>query len=140
MSSSDELSAVVVAVRVRPFNSREIARNAKNVITMDGPKTTISNPDAPDDVRSFTFDFSYWSFDRSQRFHSQEDLYHDIGTVLIKNAFKGFNCSIFAYGQTGSGKSFSMMGYGSEKADEGIIPRICNALFETLNAQKENPE
>lgn len=59
---------------------------------------------------------------------------HDIGVPLVANAFKGFNCSIFAYGQTGSGKSHSMMGY---PGDTGIIPRICERLFEKLNENKK---
>ncbi len=35
--------------------------------------------------------------------------------IYSKNAFDGFNCSLFAYGQTGSGKSYSMVGYGINK-------------------------
>jgi DNA replication protein DnaC len=36
----------------------------------------------------------------------------------VKNAWSGYNVSIFAYGQTGSGKSHSMM--GTEK-NPGLI-------------------
>jgi hypothetical protein len=36
---------VKVAVRVRPFNARETARNAKNVVEMVGKSTKISNPE-----------------------------------------------------------------------------------------------
>lgn len=36
---------VKVAVRVRPFNGREKDRKAKNCIEMDGPKTSIVDPD-----------------------------------------------------------------------------------------------
>jgi hypothetical protein len=53
---------------------------------------------------------------------------------VLKNAWAGFNCSIFAYGQTGSGKSFTMMGDGTgDRA--GFIPRLCNALFRDLDAR-----
>ena len=41
--STDE--AVKVAVRVRPFNKREIARNAKNIVVMNGASTKITNPE-----------------------------------------------------------------------------------------------
>ena len=33
------MSSVKVAVRVRPFNNREISRSASCIIDMDGPKT-----------------------------------------------------------------------------------------------------
>lgn len=36
---------VKVAVRVRPFNSREKARNAKLIVDMNGPSTTLTNPE-----------------------------------------------------------------------------------------------
>uniref|UniRef100_A0A3P9C4I2 Kinesin motor domain-containing protein n=1 Tax=Maylandia zebra TaxID=106582 RepID=A0A3P9C4I2_9CICH len=55
-------ASVKVAVRVRPFNSREIGRNAKCVIQMQGNTTCISNPKQPKDgAKNFTFDYSYWS-------------------------------------------------------------------------------
>lgn len=49
---------------------------------------------------------------------------------LINNAWKGYNVSLFAYGQTGSGKSFTMVGYGPNK---GIVPRVCEDLFKTID-------
>uniref|UniRef100_A0A3P9PFR7 Kinesin motor domain-containing protein n=1 Tax=Poecilia reticulata TaxID=8081 RepID=A0A3P9PFR7_POERE len=55
-------ASVKVAVRVRPFNSRELGRNAKSVIQMQGNSTCISNPKQPKDgAKTFTFDYSYWS-------------------------------------------------------------------------------
>lgn len=60
-----EIENVKVAVRVRPFNNREVGRNAKLIIQMNGPTTTITNP-ADGDVKKFSFDYSYWSFDGSK--------------------------------------------------------------------------
>ena len=37
---------VKVAVRVRPFNAREKARNAKLIVQMSGNSTKITNPEA----------------------------------------------------------------------------------------------
>ncbi len=51
-----------VAVRVRPFNKREVGRNAKLIVSMSGNSTKITNP-ADGETKSFTFDYSYWSFD-----------------------------------------------------------------------------
>lgn len=41
-------------------------------------------------------------------------------------------CSIFAYGQTGSGKTYTMMGAPN---DEGIIPRLCRAMFDRISIE-----
>lgn len=47
---------------------------------------------------------------------------------MLKNAWEGYNASLFAYGQTGSGKSYSVVGYGANK---GIVPMICEEIFTT---------
>ena len=47
-------------------NKRERARNATLIIGMEGQTTTIFDPEQPDDVRKFTFDYSYWSHDGSK--------------------------------------------------------------------------
>uniref|UniRef100_A0A3B3C4C7 Kinesin motor domain-containing protein n=1 Tax=Oryzias melastigma TaxID=30732 RepID=A0A3B3C4C7_ORYME len=54
-------ASVKVAVRVRPFNSREIGKESKCIIQMTGNTTTISHPKQAKDVKSFNFDYSYWS-------------------------------------------------------------------------------
>ncbi|RMZ75101.1 hypothetical protein DV738_g5647, partial [Chaetothyriales sp. CBS 135597] len=81
-------------------------------------------------AKVFKFDKSYWSFNKGDNhFAGQNDLFDDLGTPLLDNAFTGYNNCIFAYGQTGSGKSYSMMGYGD---DAGVIPRICRNMFERI--------
>lgn len=78
------MSSVKVAVRVRPFNNREISRECKCIIEMNGNTTSkfliyiniflisvsnnfsaIANPKAPPGVKDgpkcFNFDYSYWS-------------------------------------------------------------------------------
>lgn len=63
-------------------------------------------------------------------------MFADLGAGILKNAWEGFNASLFAYGnygvfmnnlsslffyaflnlgQTGSGKSYSVVGYGTNK-------------------------
>ena len=58
-----------------------------------------------------------------------------MGTGVLQNAFDGYNACIFAYGQTGSGKSYTMMGAPD---DRGVIPRLCTALFERINAVRRH--
>ncbi|XP_043867235.1 kinesin-like protein unc-104 isoform X8 [Drosophila mojavensis] len=127
------MSSVKVAVRVRPFNSREIARESKCIIEMSGATTAITNPKVPpntsESVKRFNFDYSYWSHDpRDADFSTQAMVYKDIGEEMLQHSFDGYNVCIFAYGQTGAGKSYTMMGR-QEEQQEGIIPMICKDLF-----------
>lgn len=134
---------IKVVVRVRPFNNRELDRSAKCIVQMQGAQTILHPPPEAEDrlrkggkggaevQRTFKFDKSYWSFDKSDSTYAgQDNLFGDLGVPLLDNAFQGYNNCIFAYGQTGSGKSYSMMGYGEEA---GVIPRICRDMFERID-------
>ncbi|XP_072896825.1 kinesin-like protein KIF1A isoform X17 [Hemitrygon akajei] len=128
-------SSVKVAVRVRPFNSREIGRESKCIIQMSGNTTTIVNPKQPKEApKSFNFDYSYWSHTTPAdiNYASQQQVYRDIGEEMLQHAFEGYNVCIFAYGQTGAGKSYTMMGK-QEKEQQGIIPQLCEDLFARIN-------
>ncbi|XP_062993602.1 kinesin-like protein KIF1C [Elgaria multicarinata webbii] len=131
-------ASVKVAVRVRPFNAREISRDAKCVIQMQGKTTCITNPkQAKDALKNFTFDYSYWSHTSAEdpSFASQRQVYKDIGEEMLLHAFEGYNVCIFAYGQTGAGKSYTMMGK-QEQDQQGIIPQLCADLFARVNENK----
>ncbi|XP_062871298.1 kinesin-like protein KIF1B isoform X2 [Trichomycterus rosablanca] len=128
-------ASVKVAVRVRPFNSRETSKESKCIIQMQGNSTTILNPKNPKEApKSFSFDYSYWSHTTPEDscFASQSQVYNDIGKEMLQHAFEGYNVCIFAYGQTGAGKSYTMMGK-QEEGQEGIIPQLCEELFEKIN-------
>ncbi|KAM8862797.1 kinesin-like protein KIF1B isoform 5-T6 [Spinachia spinachia] len=128
-------ASVKVAVRVRPFNSREMGKDSKCIIQMQGNTTTILNPKAPKEpAKTFSFDYSYWSHTTPEDpcFASQNLVFNDIGKEMLAHAFEGYNVCIFAYGQTGSGKSYTMMGK-QEEGQEGIIPMLCEDLFEKID-------
>ncbi|KAL4645915.1 kinesin-like protein KIF1B isoform X14 [Arapaima gigas] len=128
-------ASVKVAVRVRPFNSRETSKESKCIIQMQGNSTTILNPKNPKEPpKSFSFDYSYWSHTTPDdpAFASQSLVYNDIGKEMLQHAFEGYNVCIFAYGQTGAGKSYTMMGK-QEDGQAGIIPQLCEELFEKIN-------
>ncbi|XP_067626488.1 kinesin-like protein unc-104 isoform X6 [Eurosta solidaginis] len=136
------MSSVKVAVRVRPFNSREIGRESKCIIEMAGATTAITNPKVPPNsseaIKRFNFDYSYWSHDpRDPEFSTQEMVYKDIGEEMLQHSFDGYNVCIFAYGQTGAGKSYTMMGK-QEEHQEGIIPMICKDLFNRIHDTESN--
>lgn len=97
---------VKVAVRVRPFNSREKERNPELVLEMNGPVTTIRDPTGQHADKSFTFDHSYWSHsgfeeleDKSLKkidsnYASQEDVFNDLGKGVLQNAYDGTSKSL----------------------------------------------
>ncbi|XP_030279025.1 kinesin-like protein KIF1B isoform X3 [Sparus aurata] len=135
-------ASVKVAVRVRPFNSREMSKDSKCIIQMQGNTTTIANPKAPKEpAKTFSFDYSYWSHTSPDdpSFASQNLVYNDIGKEMLAHAFEGYNVCIFAYGQTGAGKSYTMMGK-QEEGQEGIIPMLCEDLFEKINEDSNKEE
>ena len=142
-------SSVAIAVRVRPFNQREVRCNSVNIVVMDPLKSgwvalrpvRSGKVVSGDKSKEFQFDFAQWTHDKGSSllpcsYAGQEEVYVQIGRPVLHNALEGFNSCLFAYGQTGSGKTYSMMGYGDEL---GIIPRLCKELFQTLGGnQQEN--
>ncbi|XP_019752704.1 kinesin-like protein KIF1A isoform X3 [Hippocampus comes] len=133
-------ASVKVAVRVRPFNSREMSKESKCIIQMSGNTTTIINPKQAKDNKSFNFDYSYWSHTSPEdvNYASQMLVYKDIGEEMLLHAFEGYNVCIFAYGQTGAGKSYTMMGKQDVKDQQGIIPLLCEDLFTKINDNTDN--
>ena len=132
------MSSVKVAVRVRPFNNRELQRNAQCIIRMEGPTTFITNPKAQpgesEITKTFNYDYSYWSHTdlTDPTFIAQRQVYEDLGIEMLDHAFEGYNVCIFAYGQTGAGKSYTMMGR-LEPDQKGIIPQMCEDLFDRID-------
>ncbi|XP_030756486.1 kinesin-like protein KIF13A isoform X3 [Sitophilus oryzae] len=133
---------IKVAVRLRPFNRRELELGTQCVVEMDKQQTILHQPTTLDKVerkqsKTFAFDHCFCSVDPNvSDFASQEVVFDSLGRDILDNAFQGYNACIFAYGQTGSGKSYTMMGSQDSK---GIIPRLCDTLF-GLIAERQNSE
>ncbi|XP_024152462.1 uncharacterized protein kif16bb isoform X2 [Oryzias melastigma] len=135
------MSSVRVAVRARPVNKREQHLSSKIMVHIRGNSISIqkSSPvqgeKAKDREKTFSFDFAFDSTDtESSTFASQEKIFQELGSGVLKAAFEGFNACMFAYGQTGSGKSHTMMGL---KDDKGLIPRICEGLFMEMSERSK---
>jgi len=136
---------VKVAVRVRPFNQREKDAKSSLIVDMVGNQTLIKKPKANDEPKKFGFDYSYWSHDgfktesngyfsaENPKYCDQKKVFNDLGVGVLNNSWEGFNASLFAYGQTGSGKSYSVVGYSANK---GIVPMICEEIFNRIGADK----
>ncbi|XP_066881855.1 kinesin-like protein KIF14 [Kogia breviceps] len=131
-----ENSQVTVAVRVRPFSTREKSEGTSQVVFLNGEEIAVEHPSMRQAYR-FVYDLSFWSVDECHpRFASQTAVYEALAAPLLGQAFEGFNTCLFAYGQTGSGKSYTMMGFSEEP---GIIPRFCEGLFAEI-AKKQTQE
>ncbi|GAB5355251.1 hypothetical protein AAMO2058_000189700 [Amorphochlora amoebiformis] len=143
----DKAQGVIVCLRFRPLNRKEIDEFGDG-IAVDFNKdikgnivTTALNDNVVKEMK-ISKKAAKFSFDRIFTWkHTQEHVYERTASPMVKDVFKGFNCTIFAYGQTGTGKSYSMMGIlGTE--NEGIIPRIVEQIFGTIETEisKEEPE
>jgi len=137
--------AVVVGVRVRPFNGREKELNATLCIDMQGPTTIITDDNG--EPQQFAFDQSFWSHDGFEddgtgymralpggRYSDQQYVFDTFGQRVLDNAWAGYHCCLFAYGQTGAGKSYSMVGYGNNK---GIVPISCEEIFKRIGSNTD---
>lgn len=159
------MTSIQVAVRVRPFNSREVKYSSGLIIDMKGLKNTEVyesrggkvNTNVP--PRKFNFDYCFWThskedaiiptIDPSTRditdnsilshdgkiYADQKFVYSQLGLPILDNCLKGFNACLFAYGQTGSGKTYTMMGVPS---DPGVTPQMCDDLFQRAQRLKES--
>jgi len=165
---SDGADRVKVAVRVRPFTSDEKAKNLRCIIKMASNSTDVLDPtfysgemshdlDEGHYTRRFNFDHSFWSHEpEDPNAATQAIVFNALGTFLLDNALRGYNCSLFAYGQTGSGKTHTMIGSegGSSLASEnengngnsvldmselGVVPRLCKMLFERVKQHSQLP-
>ena len=68
-------------------------------------------------------------------------VFNDLGQDILKNAWGGYNATLFAYGQTGAGKSYSVLGYGPNKGGFNSIgcPRIIRTcIFPQLSVLRWN--
>ena len=90
---------VRVAVRCRPFNSKEKGNNEASCVKIFDDHLVLTNPVSGEE-HNFAFDLI---FDQNTR---QEQPWLNIGTPILAKAFSGYNGTIFAYGQTGSGKTW----------------------------------
>lgn len=87
------LDKIKVAVRVRPFNKREIAMGtAQSIVRMLGNQTLLHHPDGEDlnkIPKTFTFDNCFDSLDSgSPGFANQSCVFSAVGEDILDNAFR----------------------------------------------------
>jgi hypothetical protein len=168
MGAGVQDSAVKVAVRVRPFNTRErlqlkeregkerdsspaaAGRSEPSSAFQMLPSQSCVHLVHAETVQQFSFDYVFWSLAEADAEGgapaTQEDVYKSVGAPLIGHSFAGFNSCLLAYGQTGSGKTHTMMGSildGKAATDTpnegwGITPRLCADVFARKQALEKH--
>eukprot|EP00931_Biecheleriopsis_adriatica_P115109 TRINITY_DN90946_c0_g1_i1.p1 TRINITY_DN90946_c0_g1~~TRINITY_DN90946_c0_g1_i1.p1 ORF type:complete len:1344 (-),score=295.17 TRINITY_DN90946_c0_g1_i1:197-4228(-) len=143
---------IQVAIRVRPFLERNKGDRSILQVQQDENQISIetgtskSKPggvqDSPipshrEGSKTYKFDFVLDSRTDSVNCASQEDVYENVGTRIVRCALDGYNACLFAYGQTGTGKTHTVMGDIHQPEKRGLLPRILEGLFEELDEAKK---
>ncbi|ORX45662.1 kinesin-domain-containing protein [Hesseltinella vesiculosa] len=134
---SNALTAVQVAVRIRPLTERDrqLPRfaSAHDSDVLQAFENTVA---VAAHNKSFTFDHVFGPDTQ------QVDIFTALGEKAIHQFVEGYNVTMLAYGQTSSGKTYTM-GTAQLKGrydplHEGIVPRASTLLFDLLR-QRASP-
>lgn len=147
----ENLENIRVAARLRPLNRKEKEHDSglyeyPITITSDTKENSVtiekkSQDRGHSEVHSFFFDHV---FDEKT---TQEEVFEILAKKsVVEWVIEGYNSTIFAYGPTSSGKTYTMFGVDSDgdgyfnTNERGIIPRVCELLFNRLETKEENIE
>ncbi|PNY06518.1 kinesin-related protein 4-like [Trifolium pratense] len=109
MPGSTGEERILVSVRVRPLNDKELARNDLSEWECINDTTIVYRSNLSASERSL-YPTSY-SFDRVFRTDCPtRQVYEEASKEVALSVLNGINSSIFAYGQTSSGKTYTMSG------------------------------
>ena len=128
------MSSIRVICRLRPENSIEKESGSSPCVSFNDTKISIKISDRCEESHEFTFDRVFSSETR------QSEVFEHSAKPVVEGVLDGYNGTIFAYGQTGSGKTYTMEGLISDPDLKGIIPRMMDALFESLVKASESTE
>ena len=127
VDKSLKVSSTIVAVRMRPPNSKEKKLDSRSVFSNTAQPAIESNTVCRVGKRAFTYDVVIGP--RT----SQGDVFKMTAKNVLHKVLSGFNGTVMAYGQTGSGKTYTMQGTSEQP---GIIPRICANIFLAISEDK----
>lgn len=139
-------SNVVVAVRIRPLSSSEIAAGVKSCCQVLGSNivTIRKEGDASQYLKSQQLTINEYGYDVVfDESSSQREVYAHTARSFIPKLIEGENVTVFAYGATGAGKTHTMLGNtradkAAERADAGIIPNSLQDVFSLVEKKRKN--
>ena len=129
MSTSNTIKVVA---RFRPQNRIEREAGSEQIVNFESEDSlTVASKESSG---AFTFD----------RVFPPQTAQHDIFDYSIRSTvddvLAGYNGTVFAYGQTGSGKTYTMMGPEMDDEGKGIIPRIVEQIFDSIERTPPSTE
>ena len=139
-------SNVKVFCRIRPENEQEISSGLGLCLNPQSPtsvKILVDNLNINSGLKENYDDKINQEFTYDKVFPSetnQKTIFEQVAKPLISAAFEGINGTLFCYGQTASGKTYTMEGITNDKDLKGIIPRMMQLVFETINSGSSDIE
>nr|XP_016934914.1 kinesin-like protein KIF18A [Drosophila suzukii] len=145
---SEQHTNIKVAVRVRPYNTRELEQKQRSIIKVMDRSALLFDPDEEDDEFFFQGTKQQYrditkrmnkkltmEFDRVFDIdNTNQDLFEECTAPLVDAVLNGYNCSVFVYGATGAGKTFTMLG---SEAHPGLTFLTMQDLFDKIQAQSD---
>eukprot|EP01062_Namystynia_karyoxenos_P061372 TRINITY_DN535_c0_g1_i3.p1 TRINITY_DN535_c0_g1~~TRINITY_DN535_c0_g1_i3.p1 ORF type:complete len:698 (+),score=221.80 TRINITY_DN535_c0_g1_i3:159-2252(+) len=139
---------VIVSVRIRPLLETQQrtdgdGENFRVAFTGNPVTNTVDCDDGKGRKKDFQYDSVFTA--------GQDEVYDCIGRPMLREAFGGYNVTLFAYGQTGSGKTYTIQGLPGaglpkdctpEKAarEAGLVPRLCRDCFEVIQEKLDDDD
>ena len=68
---------------------------------------------------------------------SQDTVYHECVSEIVRSVAQGYNGTVMVYGQTGAGKTYTMSGGTGNYKTRGCIPRSIQEIFAEVNSRPD---
>ena len=139
-------SNIKVYCRIRPENEQEISSGLGLCLNPKSPTSVqilVDNLNINSGLKENYSDKINQEFTYDKVFPcetNQETIFDQVAKPLISAAFEGINGTLFCYGQTASGKTYTMEGITNDEDLKGIIPRMMQLVFETINSGSSDIE
>ncbi|CAD8047458.1 unnamed protein product [Paramecium primaurelia] len=125
------LDNIKVAIRIRPFNKRELETSDNSTLKVIDQETLIAIPPVEAEAKQGkkTYKFN-WIFDKIA---SQKDIFEKTLEYQVLSVLDGINVTLFSYGASGTGKTHTLMKLNE---DHGLLIRALNQIFQTIHNKK----
>ncbi|CAK58210.1 unnamed protein product (macronuclear) [Paramecium tetraurelia] len=138
-----EESNILVAIRCRPLNQKEVQNEDLDIVRVEDNLIIILDPiqmeyEAENKKMLEVYHRSKeqrYAFDKVFREESQDDIFEQTCKQLIKPVMNGYNATVFAYGPTGTGKTYTMLG---NQETMGISVLTIRDMFEFIKRDLDN--
>ncbi|KXS10182.1 kinesin-domain-containing protein [Gonapodya prolifera JEL478] len=124
--------SINVITRFRPLSKKELDEGGLQCAKFLGDDSVqIEIPNTSRDPLVFTSDLVL------SPTSSQTELFQHAALPIVQDVMHGYNGTLFAYGQTGAGKTYTMMGPDIDGRERGLVPRIVESVFGTIESSPE---